>query len=108
MSSKRPRIVGPAWEDLAKGPDLPCGIYTRRSRDDQSSYSPAAQERIARAACETLGLRVAALYLDDDYSGTNDARPGFAQMLGDARAGRIKVVVVPKMDRFARDVILCL
>src|SRR5262245_63214885 len=29
-------------------------------------------------------------------------------MQQDAAAGRIKVIVVPKMDRFARDVILCL
>ena|GEM_PF-372284 len=96
------------WTDIGRIPDLPTGIYRRRSREDQSSYSPAAQERIGRAACESHQLLVVESYLDDDYSGTNGQRPAFEQMLEDARAGRIKVVLVPKMDRFARDVILCL
>src|SRR5581483_5623994 len=109
-SMKRTRTNQPAlqWSDIGRIPNLPTGIYTRRSRDDQSSYSPAAQERIARGYCDSNSLLVTEVYLDDDYSGTNGERPDFARMQADARAGRMKVIVVPKMDRFARDVILCL
>ncbi len=96
------------WEDIGQEPDLPTGIYTRRSNDDQSSYSPAAQENIGRNYCQMNQLKVVDVYLDDDYSGTNGRRPNFERMLKDAQDGRIRVVVVPKMDRFARDVILCL
>lgn len=88
--------------------DGPAAIYIRRSRDDQSSYSPEAQERIARQFCETNGLSASLRYFDDDYSGTNGERPSFQRLKADARLRRFRTVIVPKMDRFARDVILCL
>lgn len=88
--------------------DYPAGIYLRRSDDDQSSFSPEAQERIARMQCATYGLRIVEIYFDDDYSGTRADRPAFERMQRDVAAGRIRYVVVPKIDRFARDVVICL
>lgn len=86
----------------------PAGIYTRRSDDDQSAYSPDAQERICRTACASWHLDMVASYFDDDISGGAWQRPAFDQMKADVRSGRLRVLVVPKIDRFARDVILCL
>ena len=33
-------------------------------------------------------------YVDDGYSGTNFNRPGFQRMMEDAKAGRIKSIVI--------------
>jgi site-specific DNA recombinase len=98
----------PPMPPLRDGIQLPAGVYTRRSDDDQSSFSPEAQEKIGRMYCQQNRLAVAALYFDDDYSGTNGERPDFERIQKDAAAGRIRFVVVPKIDRFARDVVLCL
>lgn len=86
----------------------PVALYIRRSRDDQSSYSPEAQERLGRQFCVASDLPDPLLYFDDDYSGTSGERPAFLRLKEDARSRRLKTVIVPKMDRFARDVILCL
>lgn len=88
--------------------DLPVAGYIRRSDDDQSAFSPEAQERIVRGACASWGLRAPTIYADDDVSGGAWQRPGFDRLKADVAAGRVRIVVVPKIDRFARDVILCL
>ena len=41
-------------------------IYIRRSDDEQSGFSPAAQEREARRWCTDNGREVVAVYTDDD------------------------------------------
>lgn len=42
-------------------------------------------------------------YVDDGYSGTNFNRPGFQRMVEDAKAGRIKSIVIKDFSRFGRD-----
>ncbi len=88
--------------------DVATGIYTRRSDDDQSAYSPEAQERVSRNAATNWRLAVVELYFDDDFSGGLSNRPAFTRIREDARAGRLRVIIVPKIDRFVRDVIFCL
>lgn len=44
-------------------------------------------------------------YIDDGYSGTNFKRPGFINMLKDARAGKVKTIIVKDMSRLGRDYI---
>ena len=67
----------PPMPPLRDGIHLPAGVYTRRSDDDQSSFSPEAQEKIGRMYCQQNRLAVSAVYFDDDYSGTNGERPDF-------------------------------
>lgn len=77
--------------------------YGRRSDDDQSAWSPEAQERAARTRCDERGGLWCGWYLDDDISGTREDRPAFQQLLKDAAADPDSIVVVHKFDRIARD-----
>lgn len=44
-------------------------------------------------------------YVDDGYSGTNFDRPGFAQLIEDAKQGRFHVILVKDFSRLGRDYI---
>lgn len=82
-------------------------VYVRVSSEEQvHGYSLAAQERAAASYCAAHGWEVAQVYRDEGRSARTDdvtKRPDFARMLADAEAGRIDVVVVHKLDRFARN-----
>jgi site-specific DNA recombinase len=79
----------------------PARIYVRRSNEEQSGYSPQAQERECRAFCATEQLQVARVYIDDGVSGTKRTRPALDQLVADARPG--DVIVVHHFDRLSRD-----
>ena len=78
-------------------------IYIRRSDDDQSAYSPEAQERQCREWCTQYAHTVVGVYIDDDLSGTRDDRPNLQRLVKEARADAGSLVVVHKFDRLARD-----
>jgi site-specific DNA recombinase len=78
-------------------------IYIRRSDEDQSGYSPEAQDRESRRWCDQHGHEVVEVYTDDDMSGKREDRTRFQQLLKDAKADPGSVVVVHKFDRLARD-----
>src|SRR5262245_15531554 len=78
-------------------------IYIRRSDDDQSGYSPEAQDREDRRWCEQHGHEVIQVYIDDDLSGGKEDRTNFKHLLADAKADPGSIVVVHKFDRLARD-----
>lgn len=87
---------------------LPCAVYTRKSSEEgleQDFNSLDAQ----REACEayilsqkTQGWKGAGCYDDGGFSGGNIERPGLLRLLADIKLGRIKVVVVYKVDRLTR------
>jgi site-specific DNA recombinase len=85
-------------------------IYVRVSSDEQvQGYSLDAQEHAGRLYCEMHGWKVAKLYRDEGRSARTEQiakRPAFAQMLKDAEAGLIDVVIVHKLDRFARNLVV--
>src|SRR5687767_6785386 len=85
---------------------LRAGLYERVSSEEQvEGYSLDAQDRAGRLYCETHGWQVAAVYRDEGKSARTDdlgRRPAFQQKLADAEAGLLDVVVVHKLDRFAR------
>jgi len=71
-----------------------------------AGYSLGAQERAAEALCRQHGWEVVARYRDEGRSAhTDDAakRPGFRHLMADAEARRFDVVIVHKLDRFARN-----
>lgn len=82
--------------------------YGRRSDDDQSTFSPQAQERAVRAWSDANGHTFAGWYFDDDVSGKRSDREDFQRLLTDACADPASIVVVHKVDRLARDTELIL
>jgi len=82
-------------------------LYERVSSEEQvEGYSLDAQDRAGRLYCEAHGWQVAQVYRDEGRSARTDdlaKRPAFQQLLVDAEAGLIDVVVVHKLDRFARN-----
>jgi site-specific DNA recombinase len=60
------------------------------------------QKRIITEECERKGWELVRFYSDEGYSGKNTLRPGFVQLLMDAKAGKFDTVVFTKLDRFGR------
>ena len=85
-----------------------CAAYVRVSREEQvEGFSLQAQERqiqnwVDRLSGEPVAM-VTAVYRDEGLSGRTDDRPGFQQMIADARSGLLDAIVVHKFDRLARD-----
>lgn len=88
---------------------VPCAIYTRKSSEeglDQQFNSLDAQ----REACEAYVLSqrhagwnaLAEMYDDGGLSGGTMERPALKRLLDEVRAGRVKVIVVYKVDRLTR------
>ena len=79
-------------------------IYARYSTGpNQTDVSIEGQEKICTNYIERHGYIPAGMYADRHISGRTDKRPHFQQMIDDARAGSIDVVVVYSLDRFSRD-----
>lgn len=92
------------------------GIYCRLSVDDASNsakakgYIPADESVSIENQYELLskfvmlnGWTEVKSYRDDGYSGGNSQRPGFLEMLEDARHGLINLILVKDLSRLGRD-----
>lgn len=92
------------------------GIYCRLSRDDAANpakiknYIPGDESVSIENQYEMLSKFVmlrgwieVRTYKDDGYSGGNFQRPGFLEMLEDARAGVINLILVKDLSRLGRD-----
>ena len=85
-------------------PNPSCGvIYARYSSHSQRDVSIDQQIRACRQFAERQGIRIVHVYEDRAITGTNDRRPGFQEMIRDAKDGCWDYVVVYTLDRFARD-----
>src|SRR5215218_10319545 len=84
------------------------GVYARVSSDEQlEGFSLDAQRRAVSEFCAARGWRVVEEYVDEGKSARGDdlaKRPAFKRLMDDAAAGRLDVVVVHKLDRFARNI----
>jgi len=87
-------------------------MYLRvSSREQAEGFSLSAQERAIRAFCVAQGWDEPTVFADAGKSGFTDVtakRPAFAAMLEAAERGEYDVVVVHKLDRFARSLITTL
>ena len=91
------------------------GIYCRLSVDDASNsakkgYMPGEDSVSIENQRELLSKFVmingwveTKTYIDDGYSGGNFQRPGFLEMLEDARKGIINLILVKDLSRLGRD-----
>ena len=78
-------------------------IYTRYSSNNQSEQSIEGQLRECRAFAERQGYIVIHEYNDRALTGRTDERGEFQKMISDSAKGLFQVVIVWKLDRFARN-----
>ena len=78
-------------------------IYARYSCDAQTEQSIEGQLRVCKQYAEKNDLLIVDQYIDRATTGTNDNRAAFQQMLRDSKKAQWSVVIVYKLDRFARN-----
>jgi len=60
------------------------------------------QQRLVIEECKRKGWELVHFYSDEGYSGKNSKRPGFVELLNDAKKGTFQTVMFTKLDRFGR------
>ena len=78
-------------------------IYARYSSDNQREESIEGQIRECNAYAEKNGITVVKHYIDRAISAKTDNRPQFQQMIKDSERKLFDMVLVWKLDRFARN-----
>lgn len=77
-------------------------IYTRQSVDRIDSISVESQAEFCKKEVIDGQYKV---YSDKGYSGKNIDRPAFQKLLGDIESGRVRRVIVYRLDRISRSVL---
>ena len=80
-----------------RGKIIKCGKI-KRYRGKVKRFKAKLKSAGAKCNCIALGY-----YLDDGYSGGNFQRPGFLEMLEDARKGVINLILVKDLSWLGRD-----
>lgn len=78
-------------------------LYARFSSDNQRSESIDAQLRAMHGYCEQHHYAIVETYVDEARSATTDRRPAFQRMISDSAAHTFDILLVHKLDRFARN-----
>ena len=78
-------------------------LYARFSSDNQRSESIDAQVRAMNDYCKRNNIVIVNTYVDEAKSATTDRRPAFQQMIADSSLAIFDIVLVHKLDRFARN-----
>lgn len=78
-------------------------IYARFSSTNQRDESIDAQERAIKKFAQKYNIVIAKEYIDRAKSATTADRPEFQRMIKDSAKGDFQVVLVHKLDRFARN-----
>ena len=79
------------------------GIYARYSTDMQREASIEDQARICERLIKDRDWQTYRVYSDQGISGSTHLRPGYQNLLEDARNGRFEIVVAESLDRISRD-----
>lgn len=78
-------------------------IYARYSSDNQREESIEGQLRDCMQYAEYNDIQVVGTYIDRAMSAKTDNRPNFQQMIKDSAKRLFDVIIVWKLDRFARN-----
>ena len=78
-------------------------IYARYSSDNQREESIEGQIRECTAFAEKNGITILRHYIDRAFSAKTDNRPEFQNMIKDSSKRLFDIVIVWKLDRFARN-----
>lgn len=83
---------------------MKCAIYARVSTEEQAkNYSIPAQLDLLRNFAQANNYEIFKEYVDEGASGTASDRPQLQKLLGDAKRGYFKIVLVYRIDRFFRN-----
>ena len=78
-------------------------IYARFSSEKQNEQSVDGQIRECKIFAERKGMKITNSYIDRGISAKSDKRPEFQRMIKDSAHGLFDVILVWKLDRFARN-----
>jgi len=78
-------------------------IYARYSSDNQREESIEGQLRECKVFAEKNGITILTTYIDRALSAKTDNRPEFQRMIKDSAKKLFDVIIVWKLDRFARN-----
>lgn len=81
-------------------------LYCRLSQEDMrigESMSIENQRLMLTEYAEKNGFKNIKLYIDDGFSGTDNTRPAYVEMMNDVRNGLVGTVIVKDQSRLGRD-----
>lgn len=78
--------------------------YARFSSDRQQESSITVQLADIRKFCDAHGINLIHEYVDEAQTGTNANRKDFQQMVQDVQSRQFQLIIVHRMDRWARNV----
>ena len=78
-------------------------IYARYSSDSQREESIDGQLRECKAFAESNDITIVDTYIDRALSAKTDNRPDFQRMIKESAKGNFEMIIVWKLDRFARN-----
>lgn len=82
---------------------MSAAIYARYSSENQREESIEAQIRAIKDYAKKNNIEIIKIYYDEAKSGTTDDRPQFLQMIKDSSLKLFDLLIVHKLDRFARN-----
>lgn len=79
-------------------------LYVRVSTIEQAEegYSVEEQESRLRAYCSAMGYTIYNVHIDPGFSGSSLDRPGIKKVISDVQTGKVRKVLVWKLDRLSR------
>ena len=86
--------------------NLITALYCRLSQEDMrsgESLSIENQRLMLTEYAEKNGFKNIKLYIDDGFSGTDNTRPAYVEMLEDVKNGLVSTVIVKDQSRLGRD-----
>jgi DNA invertase Pin-like site-specific DNA recombinase len=86
---------------------LKVALYIRTSTEHQEESIKLQTEELTRY-CKLKDYEIYEKYTDFGFTGKNTDRPAFTHMMGDAKNHKFEMVLVTKIDRFARSILHCL
>lgn len=88
---------------MERGDTMTAVIYARYSSDNQREESIEGQLRECKAFAENNDIQIVGTYIDRAFSARTDNRPDFQKMIKDSANKKFDLIIVWKLDRFARD-----
>lgn len=81
-------------------------IYTRvSSREQAEGFSIEAQVKACQKKAKDDGYKIAKVFKDEGYTGTNSDRPALQELLNFCKHESVHAVIIHKLDRFARSIV---